>query len=90
MDRRTKYFRQRDPDKAIHTFALSAMTDFAARGVDGPKRRASCTGTASTISLLAHFPFVVATSQKYKSLADLVASSRTLPLTCGSVGAPVI
>ncbi len=38
------------------------------------------------IALLAHFPFVVATSQKYKTLANLVASSRTSPLTCGSVG----
>src|SRR2546423_4733228 len=38
------------------------------------------------IALLAHFPFVVATSRNYKTLADLVAASRTSPLTCGSVG----
>ena len=38
------------------------------------------------IALLAHFPFVVATAQKYKTLADLVGSGRTSALTCGSVG----
>lgn len=40
------------------------------------------------IALLAHFPFVVATSQKYKTLAELVAAGRKQPspLTSGSVG----
>jgi tripartite-type tricarboxylate transporter receptor subunit TctC len=40
------------------------------------------------IALLAHFPFVVATSQKYKTLAALVADGRKQPspLTIGSVG----
>jgi tripartite-type tricarboxylate transporter receptor subunit TctC len=40
------------------------------------------------IALLAHFPFVVATSQKYKTLADLIAAGRMQPspLTSGSVG----
>jgi tripartite-type tricarboxylate transporter receptor subunit TctC len=40
------------------------------------------------IALLAHFPFVVATSQKWKTLAELVAAGRMQPspLTSGSVG----
>jgi tripartite-type tricarboxylate transporter receptor subunit TctC len=40
------------------------------------------------IALLAHFPFVVATSRKYGTLADLIAVGRTQPgsLTSGSVG----
>ena len=40
------------------------------------------------IALLAHFPFVVATSLKWKTLADLVAAGRMQlsPLTSGSVG----
>jgi tripartite-type tricarboxylate transporter receptor subunit TctC len=40
------------------------------------------------IALLAHFPFVVATSQKYKTLAALVADGRKQPspLSIGSVG----
>jgi tripartite-type tricarboxylate transporter receptor subunit TctC len=40
------------------------------------------------IALLAHFPFVVATSQKYKTLADLIAAGRMQPspLASGSVG----
>ena len=40
------------------------------------------------IALLAHFPLVVATSQKYKALAELVAAGRMQPslLTSGSVG----
>src|SRR5437764_6810245 len=40
------------------------------------------------IALLAHFPFVVATSRKYRTLADLVAAGRREPasLSSGSVG----
>jgi tripartite-type tricarboxylate transporter receptor subunit TctC len=40
------------------------------------------------LALLAHFPFVVATSQKYKTLAELVAAGRMQPspVVCGSLG----
>ena len=40
------------------------------------------------IALLAHFPFVVATSRTYKNLADLVAAGRLQPspLTSASLG----